>query len=110
MGFPMLTRLLISLLLLLTVARHALADDQTDPAPPVGASLNEEVIRIPGDEPPAVTMQVTLMHPDGNGPFPLVVMNHGADDASFGHRGKRYRVSNATFYFLSRGYAVAMPM
>src|SRR6185437_2764442 len=41
---------------------------------------------------------------------PLVVMNHGANNASFGNRGKRYRLSNATFYFLSRGYAVAMPM
>jgi dienelactone hydrolase len=77
-------------------------------APP--APLNEEVIRIPGEEPPAVTLQVTILHPDGNGPFPLAIMNHGADGVSKEYRGDRYRLTNAAFYFLSRGYAVALPM
>jgi dienelactone hydrolase len=72
--------------------------------------LNEEIIRIPGEEPPAVTLQVTIFHPNGNGPFPLAIMNHGATNVSMGHRGDRYRLTNGAFYFLSRGYAVALPM
>jgi dienelactone hydrolase len=74
------------------------------------APLNEQVIRIPGEEPPAVTLQVTILHPDGNGPFPLAILNHGATGVSVGHRGERYRLTNGAFYFLSRGYAVALPM
>jgi dienelactone hydrolase len=50
------------------------------------------------------------MHPDGNGPFPLAVMNHGASWISKHNRGDRYHRTNAAFYFLSRGYAVALPM
>jgi dienelactone hydrolase len=79
-----------------------------DPFPT--AALNEQVIRIPGEEPPAVTLQVTILHPDGIGPFPLAIMNHGASGVSAGHRGDRYRLTNGAFYFLSRGYAVALPM
>lgn len=100
----------LTLAAILLLGGQAVADDQAGPEPPVGASLNEQVVRIPGDAPPAVTMQVTLMHPDGNSPFPLVVMNHGASGAGFGRRGPRYHLSNSIFYFLSRGYGVAIPM
>ena len=68
------------------------------------------MIGIPVEGPPAVTLQVTIMHPDGVGPFPLVIMNHGAASISKDHRGGRYHRTNAAFYFLSRGYAVALPM
>jgi dienelactone hydrolase len=85
-------------------------DDESEWDPPVGAALNEEVVRIPTEVPPVVTMEVTLMHPDGAGPFPLAVMNHGADGINDDHRGHRYHRTNAAFYFLSRGYAVAFPM
>jgi dienelactone hydrolase len=37
-------------------------------------------------------------------------MNHGATHVSMGNRGRRIYLSNAAFYFLSRGYAVASPM
>jgi dienelactone hydrolase len=78
-------------------------------APP-DSRLNEQVIGIPGEDPLALTLQVTIFHPGGNGPFPLAVMNHGAMGISPGNRGRRYRLTNAAFYFLSRGYAVALPM
>ena len=72
--------------------------------------LNEQVIRIPTEDPPVVTLEVTIMHPNGPGPFPLAIMNHGASNISSEHRGNRYHLTNAAFYFLSRGYAVALPM
>jgi dienelactone hydrolase len=72
--------------------------------------LNEKVLRLPGDPGRPVTLEVTLYTPPGTGPFPLAVLNHGATNASSGNRGTRYRYTFAAYYFLSRGYAVALPM
>jgi dienelactone hydrolase len=71
---------------------------------------NEEVLKLPGDSSRPVTLQVTLFTPSGPGPFPLAVMNHGATEASANNRGERYRFTVSAYYFLSRGYAVALPM
>ncbi len=54
---------------------------------------------------------VTLYQPDGAGPFPLAIVNHGAN----GKKEKpaamqRHRFTYLAYYFLSRGYAVALPM
>ena len=50
------------------------------------------------------------MTPDGPGPFPLAVINHGASGKRPPNLEQRHRLTFATFYFLSRGYAVALPM
>jgi dienelactone hydrolase len=107
--FRLLT-VLLPLIFAIATAAPCRADETPGREPPPNASLNEQVIRIPGDEPPAVTLQVTIMHPDGNGPFPLAIMIHGATSVSVGNRGERYHLTNAAFYFLSRGYAVGLPM
>jgi len=72
--------------------------------------LNEQVLVLPGDPSRPVALEVTLYSPPGAGPFPLAVINHGANHASRSNRGDRYRNTFAAYYFLSRGYAVAMPM
>jgi dienelactone hydrolase len=95
-------------LLLFSNVATATADSPDLKVP--NAPLNEQVLRIPGEDPPAVTLQVTTFRPDGDGPFPLAVLNHGATAVSAGHRGDRYRLTYTAFYFLSRGYAVALPM
>lgn len=100
----------VRLFFVLILLRSAWAENSADPDPPAGAALNEEVIQIRSDGSPSVTLQTTLMHPNGPGPFPLVIMNHGSDHAGNGNRNARYHRSNAIFYFLSRGYAVAVPM
>jgi dienelactone hydrolase len=82
------------------------ANDTRLPAAP----LNEEVHHLTGDPDRPVTLEVTLFKPDGPGPFPLAVMNHGATNASDTNRGERYRFTVSAYYFLSRGYAVALPM
>ena len=101
---------LLAFVLAVAVAAPGRTDEVPAPPPPPNAVLNEQVIGVPVEGPPAVTLQVTIMHPDGNGPFPLVIMNHGAAAISKDHRGGRYHRTNAAFYFLSRGYAVALPM
>src|SRR5690349_1019157 len=102
--------IIFRLLFVLVLIRPVWAENNIDPDPPAGAALNEEVIQIRSDGSPSVTLQTTLMHPNGPGPFPLVIMNHGSDHAGNGNRNSRYHRSNAIFYFLSRGYAVAVPM
>ena len=70
--------IVVASMLCLATAVAPLAADPGNVAVPSHSPLNEEVIRIPGEAPPAVTLQVTIMHPDGPGPYPLAIMNHGA--------------------------------
>ncbi len=72
------------------------------------ASLNESVLCVPGDPNRPCSLQVTVYTPKGKGPFPLAVMNHGAEGNP--RLSPRYKFSLAAHYFLSRGYAVALPM
>jgi dienelactone hydrolase len=65
---------------------------------------------LPGDPGRPVTLEVTFYTPPGPGPFPLAVMNHGATNTSASNRGERYQFTVSAYYFLSRGYAVALPM
>ncbi|HVJ53136.1 MAG TPA: CocE/NonD family hydrolase [Aliidongia sp.] len=84
--------------------------DEADNAEP-GIPLNEQILQIPGDPAQPVMLQVTVFMPNGPGPFPLAVMNHGADGSSMPPAEQpRYRNTYAAYYFLSRGYAVALPM
>ena len=46
-----------------------------DPSlPVVVANLNESVIEVPSGD---VSLETTIFKPDGPGPFPMVVFNHG---------------------------------
>jgi dienelactone hydrolase len=74
------------------------------------ASVHEQVLRIPGDPLRPVELEVTLLMPGGAGPFPLAVMNHGADGKVRPALAPRYRTTFSAYYFLSRGYAVMLPM
>lgn len=73
------------------------------------AALNESVLMIAKKGLVTSELETTLYKPDGDGPFPIAVINHGkaAGDPRF--QG-RYRPSVAARYFLQRGYAVVVPM
>lgn len=70
-------------------------------------AAKEEIIRVPYDW--SWTLETTVFKPDGPGPFPLVILNHGKD---FGdaRKQKRYRGYPIVREFVKRGYVVAMPM
>lgn len=75
----------------------------------LNALLNETVIQIPKPGLFTIELETTLYKPDGEGPFPVVVINHGKalGDARF---QSRYRPALAARYFMQRGYVVLVPM
>lgn len=75
-----------------------------------GASVNERILSVQGDPDRPARLVVTVLTPDGPGPFPLAVMNHGAAGSTRTDLEPRYWNTLSAYYFLSRGYAVALPM
>ena len=99
-------------LALLLQTQLARADeDAPNPALIPPAPLHEQLLHLPGDPDRPVDLVVTLYMPDGPGPFPLAVMNHGSSGNGVQRaQMQRYRFTMSAYYFLSRGYAVALPM
>jgi dienelactone hydrolase len=72
--------------------------------------LNERILSVPVDDwMSLIKLQVTVFKPAGSGPFPLAVLNHGKDEGD-AHSLSRYRSAYIARYFVSRGFAVVMPM
>jgi dienelactone hydrolase len=96
---------LLALMLLGMCAGRAQAQDQE-----LNAALNESVVMVPKKALlGSVDLETTIYKPDGDGPFPVVVINHGKapGDPRF---QSRYRPAVAVRYFMQRGYVVVVPM
>lgn len=79
------------------------------PEVPVDPLLNEIVVSVKNGRLLPVNLETTLFRPPGDGPFPVVVINHGK--ASGNNRLQaRERAVPAVREFLQRGYAVVVPM
>src|SRR3984957_6739380 len=93
--------LIVYALVVFVLAVVALADDR-----PAGPAIQEEVWAIP------VTLPTIayVVRPVGNGPFPLVVMNHGV---SLNQRERGFfplvEFRDAAMWFARRGYMVVAP-
>ncbi|MCX7199774.1 MAG: alpha/beta hydrolase [Proteobacteria bacterium] len=74
--------------------------------------LNEEVLFIPARSLTRPRLEATLYRPDGPGPFPLVVINHGRspDASSIRQFQRRERYVAQARAFVRHGFAVAVPM
>jgi dienelactone hydrolase len=104
-------QLLFALLALLLACSLAQADDISDSSKAPAAMLqHERILHVASDPGEPVTLVVTVYTPDGPGPFPLAVMNHGSTSALPPAEQPRYHLTFSAYYFLSRGYAVALPM
>jgi hypothetical protein len=68
----------------------------------------EQLLSVPVESSPPLHLQVTLFMPSHGGPFPLVIVNHGASHDL--RNTPRVADNFIPYYFLSRGYAVALPM
>jgi dienelactone hydrolase len=101
--------LLLVLGLSLTLSARADLLDRPDPSPLApDVDLKEQILSVPVSRNPPVQLEVTLMMPVSGGPFPLAVVNHGSSPDPA--HSPRLADNFAAYYFLSRGYAVALPM
>ncbi len=95
--------LLLGLLWSVSIAGHA--QMQT-----LATALNEQILMLRiGSGWGAVELETTLFKPNGDGPFPLAVINHGkASGNPLFQARARYLV--AAEQFVARGYMVVAPM
>jgi dienelactone hydrolase len=77
--------------------------------PPLDSQLHEQVIMVPAGPGLQSQLETTVFRPDGPGPFPLLVINHGKNpgDPSLQQRDRFVYMAAA---FVRRGYAVMVPM
>lgn len=74
--------------------------------------LREEVVRTPVTVSDRYgrretrNMAITLFRPEGEGPYPLVVFNHGRAAGAERAKQGRYRPLNAARYFVAKGFVV----
>ena len=110
-------RYLVALSFLLTFSHQASAQD-VQPAPPEQLSLDirEAIVRVPVTVKDAFNKEitgdvlVTTFRPQGPGPFPLVVMNHGRPgDPALRAQFPRQRFEPIARFFIRKGFAVAVP-
>jgi poly(3-hydroxybutyrate) depolymerase len=71
--------------------------------PPLEASLNEAIVEVPSDY--GLKLKTTIFKPPGEGPFPLVLMNHGKAFGNPQFQG-RARFENLAAELVHMGYAV----
>lgn len=94
-----------------------LSNAQTPAQPEVFArDLKEEIVRINvtvkdffGRQ-ETRTIPITIFRPEGNGPYPFVVFNHGRPVQSKRAAQGRYRPEHAARYLVAKGFAVFVPM
>ena len=108
----MLRRMIVLFLLsCLWLPTTALAQEALD------SELHEQVVKIPvADKGPSggkkISLEATIFKPDGNGPFPLLVISHGTPR---GGEAERLSMPRVRFVYQSRefvnmGFAVIIPM
>ena len=71
--------------------------------------INEHVVLVPAGHNHQARLETTVFQPNGPGPFPLIVINHGKDPGrpNLQARDRFYHMAHA---FVARGYAVMVPM
>jgi dienelactone hydrolase len=103
-GYRRLAGILLAGLLSAVGAGASAQESELNPA------LNETVIMVPKKAVFGNTeLETTLYMPDGVGPFPVVIVNHGKS-AGDPRLQSRYRPVQAARYFMERGYVVVVPM
>ncbi len=75
--------------------------------PPLNKALNERIVFIHHSL--GVDLETTIFKPDGDGPFPLAIINHGKSPGN-PHFQARARYIVASRELVRRGYVVAIPM
>jgi len=71
--------------------------------------MNEHIEQVPAGAQGRAMLETTVFQPNGPGPFPLIIINHGKDPGrpNMQPRDRFYHMATA---FVKRGYAVMVPM
>lgn len=71
--------------------------------------MNEHIEQVPAGPQGRAMLETTVFQPNGPGPFPLIIINHGKDPGrpNLQPRDRFYYMASA---FVKRGYAVMVPM
>jgi len=71
--------------------------------------MNEHIEQVPAGPSGRAMLETTVFQPNGPGPFPLIIINHGKDPGrpNLQPRDRFYYMATA---FVKRGYAVMVPM
>jgi dienelactone hydrolase len=78
--------------------------------PVVGPRMGEQVVQVPANiGGVALQLQTTIYKPPGDGPFPVLFMNHGKAGGD-AHLQPRATFPVISREFVKRGYAVVIPM
>lgn len=78
--------------------------------------MREEIVRISStvkdmyNRQETRPMPITIYRPQGDGPFPLVVFNHGRAVTAKRAAQGRYRPEHAARYLVAKGFVVLVPM
>ena len=76
---------------------------------PLDYRLNEHIVQIPSGPKHMSMLETTVFKPNGPGPFPLLIINHGKDLGRPSDQPRDRFIHMATA-FVKRGYAVIVPM
>ncbi|NIF57976.1 prolyl oligopeptidase family serine peptidase [Enterobacter sp. Ap-916] len=96
--------------LLLSVSGCSSASNNASSSLKLDRQLNEQIVMLPVQiEGKTVELETTLYKPSGNGPFPLLLMNHGKNPGN-ARTQPRSRHLEIASVFVHRGFAVAIPM
>jgi dienelactone hydrolase len=74
---------------------------------------NEQVWWVPMEQPRGrgtVHLEATVYRPDGTGPFPLILLNHGSPGDADDRKNPRTRYYEQSRWFVQQGFAVIIPM
>lgn len=71
--------------------------------------LNEHIVQVPAGPDHRAMLETTVFQPNGDGPFPLIIINHGKDPGPTAQQ-PRDRFYHMAMAFVKRGYAVMVPM
>jgi dienelactone hydrolase len=71
--------------------------------------LNEHIVLIPAGPHQRAMLETTVFQPNGPGPFPILIINHGKDVGLPANQPRDRFIVMATA-FVKRGYAVLVPM
>lgn len=98
---------LVAVAALASLAGAPLRAQTTEPV--LDTALREQVLSVPAGGFTEPALEVTVFRPPGDGPFPLVVLNHGRAPG-LARMQPRWRPLLAARELVRRGHAVVVPM